>query len=98
MKYISVEKAFEMENELKNKFWESVKDKCSIDYITPFCVMTKDELEKNLQTLTSIIRKDTGCEWCTIEIPQDEYEFWVNAYGSEENLQEMLNKYKVVKL
>ena len=87
-----------MENELKNKLCESIKDKCSIDYITPFCATTKDEFEQKLQTLTSIIRKETGCEWCIIEIPQDQYEFWVNAYGSEENLQEMLNKYKVVKL
>lgn len=98
MKYISAKKAFEMEHELKNKLWESIKDKCSIDCITPFCAMTKDEFEEKLQTLTSFIRKETGCELCTIEMPQDQYEFWVNAYGSEENLREMLNKYKVEKL
>ena len=80
---------------MNNKLWESIKAKCSIDYITPFCAMTKDEFEQKLQTLTSIIRNDTFCEWCTIEMPKEQYDFWVAAYGGEDNLREILNKYKV---
>lgn len=81
---------------MSNKLWESVKEKCLIDYCgTPFCAMTKEEFEGKLQTLASIIRDDTGCEWCTIEMPKEQYDFWITAYGGEDNLREILNKYKV---